>query len=126
MSQTDIETNAENYEMEDGLFKKKVNLKNDITSEKIAKKFPNVDINEHEIQKSCLTVQKLIVLWNSDDEFSNSGDGINETFLITGKQIHNLSNKQFDSLKLEAVVKKILKTLKALLNLITAFKKVLK
>lgn len=49
MSQTDIETNAENYEMEDGLFKKKVNLKNDITSEKIAKKFPNVDINEHEI-----------------------------------------------------------------------------
>ena len=62
MSQIDIETNAENYEMEDGLFKKKVNLKNDITSEKIAKKFPNVDINEHEIQKSCLIVQKLIVL----------------------------------------------------------------
>ena len=62
MSQTDIETNAENYEMEDGLFKKKVNLKNDITSEKIAKKFPNVGINEHEIQKSCLIVQKLIVL----------------------------------------------------------------
>lgn len=62
MSQIDIETNAENYEMEDGLFKKKVKLENDITSEKIAKKFLDLDINEHEIQIFCLIVQKLIVL----------------------------------------------------------------
>ena len=77
MSQNDIETNAENYEMEDGPFRKE----HDITSEKLAKKLPDIDINEH-----------------------------------------NVLNKDIESLKFPAVIKKALKTLKALLNLITIFK----
>ena len=66
---------------------------------------------------------ELIVLCNSDEEFLDSEEGITEILLTTGKQIHNSLNKDIDSLKFPAVIKKTLKTLKALLNLITTFKK---
>ena len=39
---------------------------------KIAKKFPKVDMNEHEIQNFILIFQELIKLCNSDEEFSDS------------------------------------------------------
>ena len=105
---------------------KKIKLEQDIISEKLAKKFPYIDINEHEIQKFLLIFQDLIKLWNSDEGFSDSEDGITETLLTIGKQIHNLLNKGIKSLKFPSIIKKVLKTLKTLLNLITTFKKVLK
>ena len=43
--------------------------------------------------------------------------------MTIGEQIHNLYNKDIDPLKFAAVIKKALKNLKALLNLITTFKK---
>ena len=87
---------------------KKIKLEQDIISEKLTKKFPYID---------------LIKLWNSDEEFSDSEDGITETLLTIGKQIHNLLNKGIKSLKFPSIIKKALKTLKTLLNLITTFKK---
>ena len=84
---------------------------------KLAKKCPDIDINEHEIQKFRLIFEELIVLCNSDKEFS---DGITEILLKIGKQIHSLF---IISLKFPAVIKKALKTLKALLNLINTFRK---
>lgn len=36
MSESQIETNAENHEMEDGPFRKKIKLEHDIVSEKCA------------------------------------------------------------------------------------------
>ena len=59
---------------------------------------------------------------NSDYEFLHSEDGTTEILLAIGKQIHSVLNKDIESLKFETVIKKALKTLKALLNLITTFK----
>lgn len=78
MSQIDIETSTENRWMEDGPFRKNIKLEHDIISEKLPKKFPNVDISDYEMKNFLLIFQELIVLCNSDEEFSNFGDGITE------------------------------------------------
>ena len=112
MCQNNIETNAENYEIEDGLFRKKIKLKHDIISKKLAIKFPDIDITVRKIQKFLLIFQELIVLCNSDGEFSDS-----EIFLKYGKQIHNSLNRDIDSLKFPAVLKKNLKNFKSIIKL---------
>ena len=75
MSQNNIETNAENYEIEDGPFRKKIKLEYD-------------NINEKHISiQMNMKYQELIVLCSSDEEFSDSEDGITEILLPIGKQI---------------------------------------
>ena len=66
--------------------------------------------------------QELIVLCSSDEEFSDSEDGITEILLPIGKQIHNSLNEDVDSLKFPAVLKNI-EDFKSIFKLITTFKK---
>ena len=58
----------------------------------------------------------------ADKELSGSDDGISSLLLTLEKKIQNLLNKDIDSLKFPAVIKKSLKTSKALLNLFTTVK----
>lgn len=60
----------------------------------------------------------------SDEEFSDSEDGITSLFIGLAKRIWNLLDKNIDFLKFSAVIKKLLETLKALLNLFTTVKKI--
>ena len=66
--------------------------------------------------------QELIVLCSSNEEFSDSEDGITEILLPIGKQIHNSLNEDVDSLKFPAVLKNI-EDFKSIFKLITTFKK---
>ena len=44
--------NYEGYETEDGLFRKKTKLDHDNICQKISRKYPEIDINEHELPKN--------------------------------------------------------------------------
>ena len=120
MGQSDMEIDAENYENcegEDAPFGKKIKLEHYTICERLNEKFPDIDIKEHEIQKFLLIFQELITLPVVYEEFSDSEDGITNLFLTLAKQIQNFLNKDTNFLKFQAVIKKSLKTLKALLNL---------
>ena len=93
-------------------------LEHDTICERINKKFPDIHANEHEIQTILLIFQELILLSYADKEFSDSEESISSLLLTLAKQIQNLLNKDIDSLKFPAVIKK-LKALKALLNSFT-------
>ena len=80
MDQFNRQTDAkiyENYEAADGPFrKKKTKLEHHTILKKLNKQFPDIDINEHEIQKFLLVFQELIIFSNLDKKFSDSEDGI--------------------------------------------------
>ena len=90
---------------------------------KINREYLYTDINENKVQKFLLILQELVVLKFSDEEFSDSEDGITSLFVGLAKRIRNLLDKNIDFLKFPAVIKKPFETLKALLKLFTTVKK---
>ena len=100
-------------------------LEHDTICERINKKFPDIHANEHEIQKFLLIFQELILLSYADKEFSDSEESISSLLLTLAKQIQNLLNKDIDSLKFPAVIKKtqgfkgIIKLIHGISNLYT-------
>lgn len=86
-------------------------------------KVSQIYINEHKLQNFLIIFQELVTLIYLDDESPDSEDGTMSLLLGLAKQIQNLLVKDIYTLKFPAIMKKTLKTLKALLNLLTTAKK---
>lgn len=67
-SQIDAE-NYEDYQIEDGPFRKKIKLDHDTIYQKISRKYPDIVINEQKLQKTQLIFQELVMLTYLEKDF---------------------------------------------------------
>ena len=92
---------------------------------KIHKK--HLKLNEEEIKKFLLIFQELISIANEEESSSEEGgsdsvDGAVSIFLIQAQQISELLEGVVDSLEFPKIIKKSLKTLKAILGVFNTVK----
>ena len=94
---------------------KKIKLKLKLISVTISKKHPEIDINDHEIQKILLIFNLLIEA--EPDKSSNaredSENGIPDILITIAGKIFQLLHNNIDSLKLPDIIKEALKKLKS-------------
>ena len=94
---------------------KKIKLKLKLISVTISKKHPEIDINDHEIQKILLIFNLLIEA--EPDKSSNapedSENGIPDILITIARKIFQLLHNNIDSLKLPGIIKEALKKLKS-------------
>ena len=111
---------------------KKIKLEHEDISEKLHKKYLKIDVKEHEIQNFLLIIplhsstayctcerrrRKLI-------RGGRRHNRRNSSILLTlAQQISKVLNQDIDSLKFRRVIKKSLKTLKAIFGLFSTVKK---
>ena len=93
---------------------KKIKLKLKLISVTISKKHPEIDINDHEIQKILLIFDLLIEA--EPDKSSNapedSENGIPDILITIAAKISQLLHNNIDSLKLADIIKESLKKIK--------------
>lgn len=83
----------------------------------ISNKHPEIDIDDHEIQKFLLVFNLLIEAETKKDSLNqDTEDGIPDILLTTAAQLLQLLYNNIDSLKLPDIKKKALKKIKAFIT----------
>ena len=95
-------------------YQKKIKQEHKLISVTISNKSPEIDIDDHEIQKILLIFNLLLEA--ESDKISNSEDaedGIPDILIMMAAKLLQLFHNNIDSLKLPDIVKSALKKLKS-------------
>ena len=104
----------DNCEKEETDLSKKIKLEHKLISVTISNKYPEIDIDDHEIQKILLIFNLLLEA--ESDKISNgedAEDGIPDILIMMAAKLLQLFHNNIDSLKLPDIVKSALKKLKS-------------
>ena len=90
---------------------KKIKLEQKLISEKIDKDFPDMDIQEHEINKFILIFHTLLNTSLKDNKLSevkalDAEDSVQDTILLIVSKLITHLKGNINSLKLPAIIKK--------------------
>ena len=94
-------------------FSNKINLQHKLISVTISSKHPEIDIDDHEIQKFLLIFNLLLEAELNKEKVEDSEDGIPDILITIATKLLELLQNNIDSLKLPKIIKGALRKLKS-------------
>ena len=94
-------------------FSKKIKLEHNLISVTINSKHPEIDIDDHEIQKFLLIFNLLLEAELNKEKVEDSEDGIPDILITIATKLLELLQNNIDSLKLPKIIKGALRKLKS-------------
>ena len=94
-------------------FSKKIELDHKLISVTISNKHPEIDIDDHEIQKLLLIFNLLVEAELNEENAEDREDGIPNILTTIATRLLELLSNNIDSLKLPKIIKDALRKLKS-------------
>ena len=94
-------------------FSKKIKLEHKLMSVTISNKQPEIDIDDHEIQKFLLILNLLLEAELNKENVEDREDGIPDILITIATKLLELLHNNIDSLKLSKIIKGPLSKLKS-------------